>query len=117
MRLWVLWFIICPLSFFSDGREQLEFQGVIHDKITVCATDESYQTTRQRMSQVEKESWSHSAIEIKPGATHQSENRLVSLWNKGWGKEEPTFVFEVTLTMETAITHKTRTEIQEDLWK
>ncbi|KAL6113343.1 uncharacterized protein ACO6RY_11658 [Pungitius sinensis] len=54
----------------SDGREQLEGQGTIQDKITVCATDDSYQMTRERMSQVEKDSWSRSAIEIKPGATH-----------------------------------------------
>ena len=59
----------------SDGREQLEGQGVIQDKITVCATEDSYQVTRERMSQVEKDSWSRSAIEIKPGATHPSKNR------------------------------------------
>ncbi|KAM4602538.1 RNA polymerase II elongation factor ELL2-like [Polymixia lowei] len=56
----------------SKGREQLESQGSIQDKITVCATDDSYQMTRERMSQVEKDSWSRSAIEIKPGATHPS---------------------------------------------
>ncbi|KAM9817264.1 RNA polymerase II elongation factor ELL2-like [Neosynchiropus ocellatus] len=56
----------------SNGREQLEGQGIIQDKITVCATDDSYQMTRERMSQVEKDSWSRSAIEIKPGATHLS---------------------------------------------
>uniref|UniRef100_A0A147AXX2 RNA polymerase II elongation factor ELL n=1 Tax=Fundulus heteroclitus TaxID=8078 RepID=A0A147AXX2_FUNHE len=56
----------------SDGREQLEGQGSIQDKITVCATDDSYQMTRERMSQMEKDSWSRSAIEIKPGATHPS---------------------------------------------
>ncbi|XP_029354705.1 RNA polymerase II elongation factor ELL-like [Echeneis naucrates] len=56
----------------SDGHEQLEGQGIIQDKITVCATDDSYQMTRERMSQVEKDSWSRSAIEIKPGATHPS---------------------------------------------
>ncbi|XP_068174256.1 RNA polymerase II elongation factor ELL2-like [Antennarius striatus] len=53
----------------SDGREQLEGQGIIQDKITVCATDDSYQMTRERMSQVEKDSWSRSAIEIKPETT------------------------------------------------
>ncbi|TNN27280.1 RNA polymerase II elongation factor ELL [Liparis tanakae] len=58
----------------SDGREQLEGQGIIQDKITVCATDDSYQMTRERMSQVEKDSWSRAAIEIKPGATHPSED-------------------------------------------
>ncbi|XP_029283602.1 RNA polymerase II elongation factor ELL2-like [Cottoperca gobio] len=56
----------------SDGREQLEGQGIIQDKITVCATDDSYQMTRERVSQVEKDSWSRAAIEIKPGATHPS---------------------------------------------
>nr|XP_046235757.1 RNA polymerase II elongation factor ELL2-like [Scatophagus argus] len=56
----------------GDGRELLEGQGIIQDKITVCATDDSYQMTRERMSQVEKDSWSRSAIEIKPGATHPS---------------------------------------------
>ncbi|XP_008298363.1 RNA polymerase II elongation factor ELL-like [Stegastes partitus] len=56
----------------GDGRDQLEGQGSIQDKITVCATDDSYQMTRERMSQVEKDSWSRSAIEIKPGATYPS---------------------------------------------
>lgn len=64
---WLFYFLFC-----SDGREQLEGQGSIQDKITVCATDDSYQMTRERMSQVEKDSWSRSAIEIKPGATHPS---------------------------------------------
>ena len=50
-----------------EGRDHLEGQGSIQDKITVCATDDSYQTTRERMSQVEKDIWSRTAIEIKPG--------------------------------------------------
>ncbi|XP_048025665.1 RNA polymerase II elongation factor ELL [Megalobrama amblycephala] len=56
----------------GDGREHLEGQGSIQDKITVCATDDSYQMTRERMSQVEKDIWSRSAIEIKPGSTRPS---------------------------------------------
>uniref|UniRef100_A0A8C1V8F5 Si:ch211-13k12.2 n=1 Tax=Cyprinus carpio TaxID=7962 RepID=A0A8C1V8F5_CYPCA len=56
----------------GDGREHLESQGSIQDKITVCATDDSYQMTRERMSQVEKDIWSRSAIEIKPGSTRPS---------------------------------------------
>lgn len=61
--------ILNSLSLLSDreGRDHLEGQGSIQDKITVCATDDSYQTTRERMSQVEKDIWSRSAIEIKPG--------------------------------------------------
>lgn len=58
----------CIHQFVSgEGRDRLEGQGSIQDKITVCATDDSYQTTRERMSQVEKDIWSRSAIEIKPG--------------------------------------------------
>ncbi|XP_052387668.1 RNA polymerase II elongation factor ELL2 [Carassius gibelio] len=63
----------CIQQYISgDGREHLESQGSIQDKITVCATDDSYQMTRERMSQVEKDIWSRSAIEIKPGSTHPS---------------------------------------------
>ncbi|XP_049579193.1 RNA polymerase II elongation factor ELL2 isoform X2 [Syngnathus scovelli] len=58
----------CIHQFVSgEGKDQLESQGSIQDKITVCATDDSYQATRERMSQVEKDIWSRSAIEIKPG--------------------------------------------------
>lgn len=59
---------------FRDGRDHLEGQGSIQDKITVCATDDSYQMTRERMSQVEKDILSRSAIEIKPGSTRPSKN-------------------------------------------
>ncbi|XP_694180.3 RNA polymerase II elongation factor ELL2 [Danio rerio] len=63
----------CVHQFVSgDGRDRLEGQGSIQDKITVCATDDSYQMTRERMSQVEKDIWSRSAIEIKPGSTRPS---------------------------------------------
>lgn len=64
---WQLEFLILPPSLHREGRDHLEGQGSIQDKITVCATDDSYQTTRERMSQVEKDIWSRSAIEIKPG--------------------------------------------------
>ncbi|XP_064785940.1 RNA polymerase II elongation factor ELL2-like isoform X1 [Oncorhynchus masou masou] len=60
----------CTHQYVSrEGREHLEGQGSIQDKITVCATDDSYQMTRERMSQVEKDIMSRSAIEIKPGST------------------------------------------------
>lgn len=60
-----------------EGRDRLEGQGSIQDKITVCATDDSYQTTRERMSQVEKDIWSRSAIEIKPGPSKLLHNCCV----------------------------------------
>ncbi|XP_053318198.1 RNA polymerase II elongation factor ELL3 [Spea bombifrons] len=55
-----------------SGEKQLSCIGSIQDKITICATEESYQLTRDRMSQVEKETWSWTAIEIKPGASYRS---------------------------------------------
>ncbi|XP_072258869.1 RNA polymerase II elongation factor ELL3 [Pyxicephalus adspersus] len=62
------------------GEKHLSCIGTIQDKITVCATDESYQLTRDRVSQVEKESWSRTAIEIKPEASHRS--KCVKIPNK-----------------------------------
>ncbi|XP_028970155.2 RNA polymerase II elongation factor ELL2 isoform X2 [Esox lucius] len=55
----------------SSGQEVLADQGSIQDKVTVCATEESYQTTRERLSQVEKDTWSRAAIQIKPGETQK----------------------------------------------
>lgn len=71
-----------------EGRDRLEGQGSIQDKITVCATDDSYQTTRERMSQVEKDIWSRSAIEIKPGPSKLLHDcRLYILLDlKSWGR-------------------------------
>ncbi|KAM3925560.1 RNA polymerase II elongation factor ELL3 [Leptodactylus fuscus] len=64
-----------------NGEKQLTCIGTIQDKITVCATDESYQLTRDRVSQVEKETWSRTAIEIKPGASHRSKCVKISSKN------------------------------------
>uniref|UniRef100_UPI00398EE19E RNA polymerase II elongation factor ELL n=1 Tax=Pristiophorus japonicus TaxID=55135 RepID=UPI00398EE19E len=63
----------------SFERNQLDCLGSIQDKITVCATDDSYQMTRERMSQVEKESWSRTTIEIKPGASYQGTRKPVHI--------------------------------------
>lgn len=54
----------------SDGRIQLDCLGGIQDKITVCATDDSYQKARENMAQVEEETRSRSAIVIKPGGRY-----------------------------------------------
>ncbi|TKS74483.1 RNA polymerase II elongation factor ELL [Collichthys lucidus] len=51
----------------SEGSIQLDCLGGIQDKITVCATDDSYQKARESMAQVEEETRSRSAIVIKPG--------------------------------------------------
>ncbi|KAM4678587.1 RNA polymerase II elongation factor ELL3 isoform 2-T2 [Discoglossus pictus] len=65
-----------------SGEKQLSCIGSIQDKITVCATEESYQLTRDRMSQVEKETWSRTAIEIKPGDSYRSKGVKIANKNK-----------------------------------
>ncbi|XP_075582144.1 RNA polymerase II elongation factor ELL2 isoform X2 [Pelecanus crispus] len=51
----------------SSGTLQLSCLGLIQNKITVCATSDSYLTTRERMTQAEEESRNRSAKVIKPG--------------------------------------------------
>ncbi|XP_072716904.1 RNA polymerase II elongation factor ELL2 isoform X2 [Ciconia boyciana] len=51
----------------SSGASQLSCLGVIQNKITVCATSDSYLTTKERMTQAEEESRNRSAKVIKPG--------------------------------------------------
>ncbi|CAM4671188.1 unnamed protein product [Lepidochelys kempii] len=51
----------------SSGASQLNCLGFIQDKITVCATNDSYQMTRERMTQAEEESRNRSTKVIKPG--------------------------------------------------
>ncbi|XP_036619499.1 RNA polymerase II elongation factor ELL [Trichosurus vulpecula] len=54
----------------SNGNVHLDCLGSIQDKITVCATDDSYQKARQSMAQAEEETRSRSAIVIKPGVRY-----------------------------------------------
>ncbi|XP_060797801.1 RNA polymerase II elongation factor ELL [Neoarius graeffei] len=54
----------------SEGSIQLDCLGGIQDKITVCATDDSYQKAKQSMAQAEEETRSRAAIVIKPGGRY-----------------------------------------------
>ncbi|XP_067086887.1 RNA polymerase II elongation factor ELL, partial [Osmerus mordax] len=54
----------------SEGGVQLDCVGGIQDKLTVCATDDSYQKARQSMAQAEEETRSRGAIVIKPGGRY-----------------------------------------------
>ncbi|XP_069783936.1 RNA polymerase II elongation factor ELL isoform X2 [Narcine bancroftii] len=58
------------------GNVQLDCLGGIQDKITVCATDDSYQMTRERMTQAEEETRSRGAIVIKPGGRYRAKRVL-----------------------------------------
>lgn len=61
-----------PLS-YSNGDVHLDCLGSIQDKITVCATDDSYQKARQSMAQAEEETRSRGAIVIKAGGRYLGE--------------------------------------------
>ncbi|XP_067872079.1 RNA polymerase II elongation factor ELL [Heterodontus francisci] len=58
------------------GSVQLDCLGGIQDKITVRATDDSYQMTRERMTQAEEETRSRGAIVIKPGGRYRAKRVL-----------------------------------------
>lgn len=60
---------ILPLS-CSRGDVHLDCLGSIQDKVTVCATDDSYQKARESMAQAEEETRSRGAIVIKPGGRY-----------------------------------------------
>ncbi|XP_062867254.1 RNA polymerase II elongation factor ELL2 [Trichomycterus rosablanca] len=51
----------------SSGSPRLSSLGAIQDKITVCATSDSYQVTRERMTQAEEDTRKRSTKVIKPG--------------------------------------------------
>ncbi|KAJ1208556.1 hypothetical protein NDU88_003940 [Pleurodeles waltl] len=51
----------------SSGTSQLNCLGFIQDKVTVCATNDSYQITRERVTQADEDSRSRSTKVIKPG--------------------------------------------------
>ncbi|KAG8126805.1 hypothetical protein E2320_021863 [Naja naja] len=61
---------VCRSCFLTNGNIQLDCLGSIQDKITVCATDESYQKAKQSMALVEEETRSRGAIVIKPGGRY-----------------------------------------------
>lgn len=63
-----------PLCFGSEGSVQLDCLAGIQDKITVCATDDSYQKAKESMAQVEEETRSRGAIVIKPGGRYLGED-------------------------------------------
>ena len=54
---------LCALC--SDGAVELDCLGGIQDKLTVNATDDSYQKARQNMAQAEEETRRRGAIVIK----------------------------------------------------
>lgn len=65
----LLLFLIFNHSFVlvSSGVPHLSSQGTIQDKITVCATNDSYQVTKVRVTKAEEDKGKNSTKFIKPG--------------------------------------------------
>lgn len=70
--------------FCSHGDVHLDCLGSIQDKVTVCATDDSYQKARQSMAQAEEETRSRSAIVIKAGGRYMG-GWEAAFWAGSWG--------------------------------
>ncbi|KAJ7999696.1 hypothetical protein DPEC_G00197080 [Dallia pectoralis] len=51
----------------SSGTHHLASLGTIQEKVTVCATNDSYQVTRERMAQAEEDSRKRGTKVLKPG--------------------------------------------------
>lgn len=66
--------------YFSNGNVTLDCLGYIQDKITVCATDDSYQKARQSMAQAEEENKSRGAIVIKMGSRYGGKYFRISMF-------------------------------------
>lgn len=77
-------FILAPGTLsYSHGDIHVDCLGSIQDKITVCATDDSYQKARQSMAQAEEETRSRGAIVIKPGGRYLGEDGGLGLHLQG----------------------------------
>ncbi|MEQ2262203.1 hypothetical protein XENORESO_001355 [Xenotaenia resolanae] len=67
----------CVKQHSTGAAEELTCLGVIQKKMTVNATDDSYDKARQSMAQAEEETRSRGAIVIKNGARYQGKKVTV----------------------------------------
>ncbi|XP_029972361.1 RNA polymerase II elongation factor ELL-like [Salarias fasciatus] len=67
----------CVQQLSSGAAEELSCLGVIQKKMTVNATDDSYDKARQSMAQAEEETRSRAAIVIKHGGRYQGKKVTV----------------------------------------
>lgn len=63
------------LSYFlfvsSSGASHLALLATVQDKVTVCATNDSYQVTRERMTQAVEDTRERGTKVIKPGGQYR----------------------------------------------
>ncbi|KAM3878274.1 RNA polymerase II elongation factor ELL2 [Diretmus argenteus] len=55
----------------SSGASHLASLGTVQDKVTVCATNDSYQVTRERMTQAVEDTRERGTKVIKPGGQYR----------------------------------------------
>lgn len=67
----------CIKQLSTSAAEELSYLGVIQKKMTVKATDESYDKARQSMAQAEEETRRRGAIVIKHGGRYQGKKVTV----------------------------------------
>ncbi|XP_060131328.1 RNA polymerase II elongation factor ELL isoform X1 [Zootoca vivipara] len=87
----------------SNGNIQLDCLGSIQDKITVCATDDSYQKAKQSMALVEEETRSRGAIVIKPGGRYVGKTVKVRKPAPGASDAVPSRIRPTPVNMASAI--------------
>ncbi|KAE8298101.1 RNA polymerase II elongation factor ELL2 [Larimichthys crocea] len=54
-----------------SGASHLALLATVQDKVTVCATNDSYQVTRERMTQAAEDTREHGTKVIKPGSQYR----------------------------------------------
>lgn len=62
-----------PIFVYSSGASHLALLGTVQDKVTVCATNDSYQATRERMTQAVEDTRERGTKVIKPGGQFRGE--------------------------------------------
>ena len=63
--------LLPPLWVSSLGASHLASMGTVQDKVTVCATNDSYQVTRERMTQAVEDTRERGTKVIKPGGKYR----------------------------------------------
>lgn len=58
---------------FSSGASNLALLATVQGKVTVCATNDSYQVTRERMTQAVEDTRERGTKVIKPGGQYRGE--------------------------------------------
>ncbi|XP_029006743.1 RNA polymerase II elongation factor ELL2 [Betta splendens] len=61
----------------SSGASQLALLATVQNKITVCATNDSYQMTRERMTQAVEDTRERGTKVIKPGGQYRGKQVLI----------------------------------------